>query len=178
MNIGAVARSGRGLTGQGLRFAVVGSLATVLQLGLYAFLSGSIGAQLANISAWLISTMVATAGHQRYTFGSVIGLGVRRAPEQAGRTSGGWRTRPAGGSGESDQLVGMLTSLTGLGLSSVVLAVLDQPAGLIGTIALVAVNTVVGAMRFLALRWWLVDRGTRSLIPQVAVGSAFAGRPG
>jgi len=137
MDMGAVVRSASGLPGQGLRFAIVGSLATVLQLGLYAFLSGSIGAQLANVCAWLVSTMVATAGHQRYTF----------------------QTR--GGGAESDQAVGLLTSLAGLGLSSIVLTVLAQPAGLSGTIALVGVNTVVGALRFVVLRWWLVGRGRR-----------------
>jgi putative flippase GtrA len=135
--MGVRRRSAGGLTGQGLRFAVVGSLSTLAQLGLYAFLSGSVGAQLANICAWLVSTMLATAGHHRYTFGL------------------------AGRSAESDHLAGLLTSLTGLGLSSVVLAALDQPAGPAGTVALVAVNTGVGALRFLALRWWLLVRNTR-----------------
>ena len=52
----------------------------------------------------------------------------------------------------------MATSLAGLGLSSLLLAVLGQPAGLAGTVVLVAVNTTVGALRFVALRWWLVLR--------------------
>lgn len=127
-----------GLTGQGLRFAIVGSLATVLQLGLYALLSGSAGAQLANICAWLVSTMVATAGHSRYTFGL------------SGRCA------------ESDHLAGLLTSLIGLGMSSLVLAVLDQPAGLAGTIVLVGVNAAVGGARFVALRWLLIGRNARA----------------
>jgi putative flippase GtrA len=134
MGMGVVGRLAGDVAGQGLRFAVVGSLATVVQLGLYAFLSGSVGAQLANICSWLVATLVANAAHQRVTF--------RRSRSRA----------------ESDQLFGLLTSLTGLGLSSFTLAVLDQPAGLAGTLALVGVNATVGVLRFVALRWWLVVR--------------------
>lgn len=125
-----------GLTGQGLRFVLVGSLAMVAQLGLYAFLAGSVGAQLANICAWLVSTLIGNAAHHRFTF------------------------QVAGHAGESDHLVGLLTSLAGLGFSSLVLAVLGQPTGLGGTAAIVAVNAGVGALRFVALRWWLVGRAT------------------
>ena len=147
MGMDALGRLPAGLTGQGVRFAVVGSLATVTQLGLYAFLSGSVGAQLANICAWLISTLVANAGHHRYTF------------------------RVAGGSAESDHLVGLLTSLAGLGLSSLALALLDQPSGVSGTVALIAVNAAVGVLRFLAVRWWLVGRRVRDAAALLAASS-------
>jgi hypothetical protein len=155
---GAAARLFR----QGARFAVVGSLATVGQLALYVFLAGSVGAQLANICAWLISTVAATAAHQHFTFGPST-LGPRtgdRATLDHGTLDG------SGRSGEVDQLVGMATGLAGLGIASVALAVLDQPAGWTAAAALVGVNAAVGALRFLVLRWWLggglvphLDRG-------------------
>lgn len=123
-----------GVTGQGVRFTVVGSLGTLAQLALYAFLSDGLGAQVANVIAWLVSTVIANAAHHHFTF------------------------RVAGTAVESDHGFGMATSLAGLGLSSLLLAVLGQPAGLAGTVVLVAVNTTVGALRFVALRWWLVLR--------------------
>jgi putative flippase GtrA len=132
--MGVLDRVSAGLTAQAIRFAAVGSTATVTQLGLYYFLSGSVGSQLANVISWLIATVLANAAHQRYTFGVT------------GRT------------GESDQLIGLLTSLAGLGVSSAVLALLAQPTGAAGTVALIAVNAGVGALRFAALRWWFTDQ--------------------
>jgi putative flippase GtrA len=128
------ARLTGGMTGQGVRFAAVGSLATLTQLALYAFLSDGLGAQAANVVAWLVSTVVATAAHQHFTF------------------------RVAGSAAESDHGFGMATSLAGLGLSSLLLAVLAQPEGVAGTLVLVGVNGFVGVLRFAALRWWLVVR--------------------
>jgi len=135
MELSGLARSG-GLTRQGLRFTAVGSLATATQLGLYALLSGLVGAQLANVTAWLVSTMVGNAAQQRFTF------------------------RVPGARADSDRAVGLITSLAGLGASSLVLALLAQPDGLSGTIALIGVNTAVGALRFFALRWWFIDGRT------------------
>ena len=51
-----------GVTGEGLRFAAVGMAATGAQLALYAFLDGSAGPQLANVLAWLVSTLVGQRG--------------------------------------------------------------------------------------------------------------------
>jgi putative flippase GtrA len=111
-------------------------LATATQLGLYALLSGLVGAQVANITAWLVSTMVGNAAQQRFTF------------------------QVPGARADSDRAVGLITSLAGLGASSLVLALLAQPDGLPGTIALIGVNVVVGALRFFALRWWFADGRT------------------
>jgi putative flippase GtrA len=119
-----------------LRFTAVGSLATVIQLALYALLSGLVGAQVANVTAWLVSTMAGNAAQQRFTF------------------------QVPGARADSDRVVGLITSLAGLGASSLVLALLAQPDGLSGTVALVGVNTAVGALRFLALRWWFTDGRT------------------
>lgn len=123
-----------GVTGQGVRFTLVGSLGTVTQLALFAFLSDGLGAQVANVIAWLVSTVIANAAHHHFTF------------------------RVRGEAAESDHGFGMATSIAALGLSSLLLALLAQPDGLAGTVVLVAVNTVVGALRFVALRWWLVLR--------------------
>jgi putative flippase GtrA len=143
MRMSVLDRAPAGLTGQGLRFAMVGTLATLTQLGLYYFLSGSVGSQLANVVSWLVSTLVANAAHQRYTFGVSHRGGGRGSVRN---------------SGESDQVVGLLTSLAGLGVSSVVLGLLAEPTGVWGTVALVAVNATVGGLRFLVLRWWFTDR--------------------
>jgi hypothetical protein len=62
-----------------------------------------------------------------------------------------------GARADSDRAVGLITSLVGLGASSLVLALLAQPDGLSGTIALITVNATVGALRFFALRWWFTD---------------------
>ena len=135
MDLSGLGRSG-GLTRQGLRFTAVGSLATATQLALFAMMSGLVGAQVANITAWLVSTMVGNAAQQRFTF------------------------QVPGARADSDRAVGLITSLAGLGASSLVLALLAQPDGLSGTIALVGVNAVVGALRFFALRWWFTDGRT------------------
>jgi putative flippase GtrA len=120
-----------------LRFAVVGGAASVVQLALYAFLADTIGAQPANVASWLVSTLVATEAHRRYSFGT------------------------AGANAESDHVAGVVTSLLTLLLSGATLAALGDPAGPAGLAALVAVNGVVGGLRFVVLRWWLVGRRGR-----------------
>ncbi|HYN73831.1 MAG TPA: GtrA family protein [Nakamurella sp.] len=141
-----------GVTGEGLRFAAVGMAATGAQLALYAFLDGSAGPQLANVLAWLVSTLVANAAHRRYTF------------QLTGRAC------------ERDHLVGLVSSLAALGLSSLALALLNEPTGLDGVVALVAVNGAVGAVRFLALRWWWLGRGLRRPAAGAGVGVAVGAR--
>jgi len=91
----------------------------------------------ANVMAWLVCTLAANAAHRRYTF------------QLAGRAT------------EADHLVGALSSLAALGLSSLALMLLDEPGGLEGIVALVAVSAVVGAARFGALRWWWLGRRLR-----------------
>ena len=77
-----------------------------------------------------------------------------------------------GRASESDHLVGLVSSLAALGLSSLALLLLDQPTGLDGVVALVAVNAAVGAGRFLALRWWWLGRGLRRHAAGAAVRNA------
>ncbi len=120
--------------GQLARFGVVGGGASVLQLVAYAFLADSVGSQPANIASWLVSTLAATEFHRRFSFG--------------GSNSGT----------ESDHAIGIVTSLVTLLISAVALAALDDPTGAAGVLALVVVNGVVGGLRFLVLRWWMVGR--------------------
>lgn len=147
------------LSRQGLRFAVVGSLATVIQLGLYAFLSGSVGAQLANIMAWLVSTLIGNFAHHRYTF-KVARVSTHLGPQ--GRFDD-----------QADHLVGLFTSLAGLGIGSLALDMLGNPTGLAGTIALVGVNSAVGALRFITLHQWF---GRTALTPPVVAAFASGDR--
>lgn len=124
----------RGLAGQAVRFAAVGGGATLVQLGIYAFLGDCLGAQLANVASWLIATVIAGVAHHRFTF----------------------RLDHSGS--ERDHLVNLVSSLAALLLSSAVLAVAGNPAGLLGTALLLAVNGTVGTGRFVLLRWWLTGR--------------------
>ncbi len=133
----AVAPSGS-ISGQGARFLAVGSAGTILQLGLYAAGADLLGAQIASVAAWLISTLVTNAAHRAVTFG------VRGAERN-----------------RADQLVALLTCIVGLLITSLVLAELPDADGISGVIAILAVNTVVGAARFVGMRWWLGGAGQR-----------------
>jgi len=126
------------ITGQGARFTAVGSAGTLLQLGLFAASSDLLGAQIASIASWLLSTLATNAAHRALTFG------VRGAERN-----------------RSDQVVAFLTCVVGLLITSVVLAQLPDADGVSGLIAILAVNTVVGAARFVGMRWWLSEAGGR-----------------
>ena len=57
------------LRGQVARFAVIGFGSTVLHLGLLALLTAPLGAQVANFTGLVISTVVNTAANRAWTFG-------------------------------------------------------------------------------------------------------------
>jgi putative flippase GtrA len=132
-----VAPSGS-IGGQGVRFFLIGSVGTILQLGVYAAGATLVGAQFASVVSWLVSTLVTNAAHRALTFG------VR----------GAQRNR-------ADQSVAFLTSVVGLLITSLVLAELPDADGISGLMAILAVNTVVGIGRFVGLRWWLGEGGPR-----------------
>ena len=129
-----------GWVGQLARFAAVGGGSGLLQMAMYAFLAESVGAQPANVVSWLVSTLVATELHRRFSFG--------------GSRSGT----------ESDHVVGVVTSLVTLLLSAGALAALNDPSGAAGVLALLAVNGLVGGLRFVVLRWWMLGRRGSSSI--------------
>jgi putative flippase GtrA len=139
---------GASLTRQGSRFTMVGSAGTGLQLGLYAVLAAVIGAQIASAISWLLSTLVTNRVHRALTF---------QVHEHA--------------HSRSDQTVAFMTSLAGLGLTSIVLADLADASGLAGLIAILAVNIAVGAGRFFGLRWWLGGSG-RHLADALSLSTA------
>jgi putative flippase GtrA len=56
------------LRGQVARFAVIGLGSTVLHLGLLAMLTGSFGAQMANLVGLVVSTVANTAANRAWTF--------------------------------------------------------------------------------------------------------------
>ena len=145
----------RAVGAQGIRFAVVGSTMTVVQLALYAFLAGSVGDQAANLLSWFVVTVATTAAHRRFTF------------------------RLPGFGSERDHLVGLGTSVGGLLASALVLAILTASGSsdLVQTLGIAGASAVVGAGRFLVLRWW-VNRGTAadpSATPPAAVAVTLAG---
>lgn len=123
-----------GWLGQFARFGVVGGGSSVLQMAAYAFLADSIGSQPANVVSWLASTLLATELHRRFSF--------------RGPLSGA----------EGDHVVGVVTSLAALLLGAATLAALGDPSETAGVLALMAVNVLVGALRFVVLRWWMVGR--------------------
>jgi len=90
------AAPGRPLRGQLARFATVGGISTVVQLGLYAMLDAAMPDQLANLVSLALSTVVNTALNRRWTF-AVSGRGALTQQAQAfavflltwGATSGG-----------------------------------------------------------------------------------------
>lgn len=139
------------LTRQGSRFTIIGSAGTGLQLGLYAVLAALTGAQIASAVSWLLSTLVTNRFHRALTF-------QVHAHEHSG----------------SDQTVAFITSLAGLGLTSIVLADLADADGLAGLIAILAVNIAVGAGRFFGLRWWLGSSGRQ--LAAVVSKAAVSGR--
>jgi putative flippase GtrA len=138
------------IRGQGIKFFLVGSAGTGLQLGLYAASAVLIGAQVASIASWLMSTLATNATHRAVTFG--VRASARRS---------------------ADQAAAFITCLVGLLVTSLVLAELPNATGLSGVIAILAVNTVVGAGRFFGMRWWLGDAGRR-LGTQLAVAAQAA----
>ncbi len=124
--------------GQGLRFFLIGSTGTALQLGLYALSATLVGVQVAAVASWLVSTLATNAAHRAFTFG------VR----------GNQRNR-------TDQIAAFITCLVGLVVTSAVLDEVPEAAWITGVAAILVVNTVVGAARFVGMRWWLGDSGRR-----------------
>ena len=128
-------RLGSDLTRQGVRFAVVGTAGTAVQLALYLVALGPLGATLAGATSWVVSTILTNLAQRALTFG-------RRTRRDAGR----------------DHTLSFATSLTGLGLVTLVTtATADLPVtAALG--AIVGCNVAVGVARFFLLRTWFGRR--------------------
>ncbi len=125
-----------GLTGQLVRFGVVGVLSTVAYLILFLLLRAPLGSQGANAFTLLITAIANTALNRRFTFGIV---GRRRATRQ--------------------QLQGLIVFGLALGLTSGTLALAHSlhsaPPAAVELALLVVANAVATLMRFLLLRRWV-----------------------
>lgn len=130
---------GRRLRGELLRYTAIGVVMTLAYLALYAVLRPALGAQPANLLAWVLTAAADTAANRRITFGQV-------GPDGAVRT----------------QVQGMLVFGIGLGLTSgalLVLAALQaHPATWVQAAVLVAANLLAGLVRFVLLRTWVFAR--------------------
>jgi len=117
-------------------FSAIGIVMTLAYLGLYQGLRAALGVQLANLAAWVLTSVVDTSANRRFTF-AVHG-----------------RTGAARAQGE-----GMLVFAVGLVLTTAALAILDATVAdpnvaAEASVQLVA-NGLAGLLRFLVLREWV-----------------------
>lgn len=129
-------RPGAELATQLGRFATIGVASTVLHLGLFAALTGVLGALAANLVALLVSTVLNTAANRAWTF------------EVRGRQDA-----------LRHQLQGMAVFGVTWGLTSLALLALHvtaptASAGVQTTVVAVA-NVASTVVRFVALRRWM-----------------------
>jgi putative flippase GtrA len=115
---------------------VIGGITTLAYLGLYAALRGALGAQPANVVAWIATAIADTAANRRLTFGISGRSGAVRAQGE-----------------------GLLVFGLGLVITSGSLALLDalvaQPERWLELGVLLAANLVAGLLRFVLLRVWV-----------------------
>lgn len=126
-----------GLARQLLRFALVGGLSTVVHLGLFAGFRtlGMPSAQVANLLALVLATVVNTALNRRWTFG-VRGAGRAR-----------------------HHLQGFALLALNLGLTAGALgllhAIVAEPATRVETLTVAGANLVATIGRFVLMRTWV-----------------------
>ena len=117
-------------------YTVIGIASTMAYLALYQLLREPLGAQHANLLAWVLTAVVDTAANRRCTFGLAGRAGAARA-----------------------QLEGLAVFGLGYVLTSGSLAAVDGLATGAGRTAelgvLVAANLAAGLLRFLLLRGWV-----------------------
>ena len=117
-------------------FTGIGVAMTLGYLVLYAALRATLGAQGANLVAWLLTAVADTWANRRVTFGVSGRNGAARA-----------------------QLEGLLVFGSGMAITSGSLSALDalvaSPAQLVELGVLVGANVVAGLLRFVLLRSWV-----------------------
>ena len=141
-----------------LWFTAIGVVMTVAYLGLYAVLQGTLGAQPANIVAWVVTAVADTAANRRLTFAVPGRHGAARAQGE-----------------------GLVVFAVGLAMTSGSLAALNalvpgHGSGLeLGV--LVAANLAAGLLRFVLLRAWVFSprrRRTRDRVGRLRSGMTSA----
>jgi putative flippase GtrA len=124
------------LIGQLVRFAAIGVISTVAQLGLFLLLRGEVGALTANLISLVLSTVANTEANRRITFGIRGRAGAAR-----------------------QQLLALAVFGLSLALSSGALALLGTVAPTAGPsaelVVLVAANALATVARFALLRTWV-----------------------
>jgi putative flippase GtrA len=129
-------RTGGALLPQAVRFAGVGVLSTIAYLLLYVVLRGDMSAQLANITALLVTTVANTAVNRRFTFAVRGRHGVLRHQVQA------------------LAVLGAAVALTS-GSLALLTALVSHPPRLLEVMALVVANLAATVLRFALLRNWV-----------------------
>src|SRR4051812_1126886 len=140
-----------GLGGQAIRFAAVGVVSTIAYLLLFLLLHAPLGAQLANLTALLVTAVANTSANRRLTFG-VVGRTGARAHAQ-----------------------GLVVFGVGLALTAGALAGLHavdgRPSGFVELTVLLAASAAATLVRFIAFRSWIFRPG-RHPIPSTENGIA------
>jgi putative flippase GtrA len=125
-----------GLIGQLVRFAVIGVLSTLAYIALFVLLRGPMAAQVANLTALLITAVANTAANRRLTFG----------------------VRGRGGAARA-QFQGLVVFGLGLALTSGTLGLLhafDPTASqTVELLLLVVANALATLLRFVLFRAWV-----------------------
>lgn len=129
-----------GTPGQLAWFTLIGVVATLAYLVLYAGLRGVVGAQPANLVAWLVTAVADTSANRRLTFGV-------RGPAGAGRAQA-----------EGLVVLGLGLAMTSGSLSALE-ALVAEPGAALETAVLVAANLAAGLVRFVLLRAWVFSAG-------------------
>lgn len=118
-----------------VRFALVGGVSNIVYLLAFVAMRDS-GLQLANLVGALVSTALANELHRRLTF---------RAADRVGWFAAQWE---GGG-----------LAVLGLGLSATMIVILGDlvpnASAVVTATCVIAVNAMVGALRFVALRVWV-----------------------
>lgn len=126
----------RSLLRQVVRFGAIGVASTLAYIALFVVLQGEIGAQLANLSALLLTAIGNTAANRRFTFG------VRGQSKLA-----------------RHHLEGLIVFGIALGITSGSLGILHatsaSPHRLVELGVLIAANLLATVVRFVLLRGWV-----------------------
>lgn len=140
-----------------LSYTVIGMVMTLAYLSLYAGLRPVLGAQPANLLAWVLTAVADTAANRRLTFGRVGRLGAVRAQAQ-----------------------GLLVFAVSLALTSGALlglaSLAAHPATWLQLGVLVAANVLAGLLRFTVLRGWVFASSAAPTPAQVRYARAAVGR--
>lgn len=141
----------RGIVKQFASFTGIGVIMTLIYLALYDLFSDPLGAQAANVVAWLATAIGDTAANRRLTFGVTGRAGATRA-----------------------QVQGLMVFGTGMAITSGSLLALStwvtDPGELAQLATLAGANVVAGVLRFALLSRWVFRPRRNSAAPVLTRG--------